>query len=59
MLEGGAERTHSERITERVRMNGDVADERVFRALLEHLLELIDEHVAELARAVLAMDDLR
>ena len=36
-------------------MDGDIADQRRLRALLYHFVELVDHHVAELARAVLAM----
>src|SRR5688500_9495149 len=59
MLERLAQWTQPERIAEDVGVDRDVAHERVLRALLCHFLELVDEHVAELATRVLAVHDLR
>src|SRR6266705_1817659 len=57
MLEREAQRPQPERLAENVGVDRDVAHERVLFALLDHLVELIDQHVAELAGAVLAVHD--
>src|SRR5258706_85905 len=55
MPECGAQRPQPERLAEHVRMDRDVADERMAPALIDHLLELVDDHVAELPGAWLAV----
>src|SRR6266571_698214 len=57
MLEREAQRPQPERLAENVGVDRDVAHERVLFALLDHLVELIDQHVAELAGTVLAVHD--
>src|SRR5678816_2542305 len=57
VLQCVSQRPQAKRIAERVRVYRDVAYERMLLALLDHLLELIDDHLAEFARAVLPMDD--
>ena len=59
MEEAAAQRPQPEGIAEDVGVDRDVADQRVLRALLDHLLELVDQHVAELASRVLPVNHLR
>src|SRR6266568_677533 len=57
VLERRAQRPQPERLAENVGVDRDVAHERVPFALLDHLVELVDQHVAELAGAGLAVHD--
>ena len=59
VLQRLAQRPQPEGVTEDVGVDRDVAYQRMLFALLDHFLELIDQHVAELAPAVLAVDHLR
>src|SRR5687767_4276271 len=58
VLERLAQWAQPKRLAEHEGMDRDVADQRMLLALLDHLLELVHQHVAELAPRVLAVDDL-
>src|SRR6185369_11695866 len=46
-----------ERVAEYVGVDRHAHDQRVARALLDHLVELVDDHVAEVGGVLLAVDD--
>ena len=52
-----SEQTEPERLAHRHRMQRDGAHQRLIDALLDHLVELIDDHVREIARALLAKEE--
>src|SRR5262245_26279310 len=55
--QGAAQAAHAERLSEHVRVHRNVHHQRVALALLAHLVELVDDHVAEIGRVLLAVDD--
>src|SRR5262245_29961488 len=60
VLERPADHTQPERLAKHVGVDRHVHHQRIALALLDHLVELLDDHVAEIARVLLAVDhDLR
>ena len=54
-----AQPSQPERLSADVGVDGDIVHQRLLDALLDHLLELINDHVAECLRAMLALDNCR
>src|SRR4051812_1816886 len=55
--EGSAQSAQPERLAKHVGVDRDIHHERVALALLDHLVELVDDHVAEVGGVLLAVDD--
>src|SRR6185436_5680042 len=57
MPQGGTQAAQAERVAKHVGVDRDTHHQRVALALLDHLVELVDDHVAEVRSVLLAMDD--
>src|SRR5689334_9425916 len=55
MTQGGAQPPQAEGLSEDVGVDRDIHHQRMAGALLQHLVELVDDHVAELFRPLLAV----
>ena len=58
VLQGAAQVAQPVGLAHEVGMQRDAHHQRLARRLLEHLVELVDDHVGELARVVLTLHDL-